>query len=53
MGIHQAPFIFTEVTKPLVGHWRSKNIRVIKDMDDFPSGAASALQLPRAYEDRH
>ena len=44
MGIHEEPYIFTEVTKPIVRHWRSKGIWVLKYMDDFPSGAVGALQ---------
>jgi hypothetical protein len=44
MGIHEAPFVFTEITKPVVRHWRSMGIRVLKYMDDFPSGAPSEQQ---------
>ena len=44
MGIHEAPFVFTEITKPVVRHWRTKGIRVLKYMDDFPSGAPSEQQ---------
>jgi hypothetical protein len=44
MGIHSAPFVFTEVTKPAVKKWRSLGIRVLKYMDDFPSGGTSATQ---------
>jgi hypothetical protein len=43
MGIHSAPFIFTEVTKPIIRAWRSKGILVLKYLDDFPSGAFSFL----------
>ena len=42
-GIHSAPFIFTEVTIPMVRCWRSKGIRVLKYLDDFPSAARTAL----------
>ena len=44
MGIHEAPFVFTEVTKPVVRHWRNLGIRVLKYMDDFPSGAPRKQQ---------
>lgn len=44
MGIHEAPFVFTEITKPVVRHRRTKGIRVLKNMDDFPSGAPSEQQ---------
>jgi hypothetical protein len=44
MGIHEAPFVFTEITKPVVRHWRNLGIRVLKYMDDFPSGAPGAQQ---------
>ena len=43
IGIHSAPFIFTEVTKPMVRAWRSKGFLVLKYLDDFPSGAPSFL----------
>ena len=44
MGIHSAPFVFTETTKPVVKKWRSMGIRVLKFMDDFPSGGRSETQ---------
>jgi hypothetical protein len=44
MGIHSAPYVFTEMTKPAVRKWRSCGIRVLKYMDDFPSGGTSAIQ---------
>jgi hypothetical protein len=42
-GIHSAPFIFTEVTKPVVTAWRIRGIRVLKFLDDFPMGASTFL----------
>ena len=44
LGIHEAPIVFTEVTKPVVRHWRNLGIRVLKYMDDFPSGSPSKKQ---------
>lgn len=43
-GIASAPAIFTEVTLPMVRSWRARGIRVLKYLDDFPSGALSGLQ---------
>lgn len=43
-GITPAPFIFTEVAKPMVQSWRARGIRVLPYLDDFPSGAPSSLQ---------
>ena len=48
MGIHAAPFIFTEVTKPVVRHWRARNKRVLKYMDDF-TGAANGRQRQQLH----
>ena len=42
-GIHSAQFIFTEVSIPMIRHWRSKGICVLKYLDDFPSAASSAM----------
>jgi hypothetical protein len=42
-GIQSAPFIFTEVTKPVVKSWRSRGIRILKFLDDFPMGAINSL----------
>ena len=44
MGITPAPFIFTEVAKTMVKFWRTRGIRVLQYLDDFPSGATSSLQ---------
>ncbi len=44
MGIHSAHFIFTEVTKPTVRHLRRLGIRVMKYLDDFPSGASKYME---------
>ncbi len=42
-GIHSAPFIFTEMTKPVVKAWRSRGIRVLKFLDDFLIGVVNFL----------
>lgn len=34
-----APFIFTEVAKPMVQSWRAEGIRILPYLDDFTSGA--------------
>ena len=41
-GIHSAPFIFTKITKPVVQSWRERGIRVLRFLDDFPSGAQNS-----------
>ena len=48
MGIHAAPFIFTEVTKPVVRHWRALLIQVLKYMDYF-TGAAIGWQRQQLH----
>ena len=54
-GIHSAPFIFTEVTIPMVRHWRSNGIRVLKYLDDFPCAVSRAILylLHMAYMKEH
>jgi len=43
MGIHSAPFIFSRVTQPFLSAWRSRGIRVLAYMDDFPSADPDRL----------
>ncbi len=43
ISIHSARYVFTKVTRTLLRFWRSKNIRVMGYMEDFPSADQDRL----------